>query len=374
MAIKTNPLLKRKIHKVKRDSSLFTFYTFYYSPFLLVVWRPLNEIILPRKRRLAVLIAVVLGYAAAPPATAQQSNNFLAVPVDALGDAADIMLGNPPLPSIDAKREGGFKIEPYYYNGTLNSVTGTGNSIDVGGGTDATGGFHGAGGAVSYDTNIHGRWGLYALLMGNAMTGNFSTAENYGQVMPWANGNSEFAGAAITYRFFGENQGDFVLPVFVGPLVEHYGMSANIQDNGGSYGNGNYNGIYNISGNTTLMGFMAGVEAGIPIGRGWALNPFAILVGAGPRKFQQINVTAQVPDANSAAINNEQVDFASVFANAGMNIVYQPWGLSANLTSSLLGDIIGKAIQARDNPLAGFRTTLFTVSWSFGRHAKTDKD
>ncbi len=48
------------------------------------------------------------------------------------------------------------------------------------------------------------------------------------------------------------------------------------------------------------VGFLGGIEAGIPAGRGWILNPFAIGGGAGPRT---INVSVTPSDAFPSETN-----------------------------------------------------------------------
>ena len=279
---------------------------------------------------------------------AQSSNNFYSLPVDAAADAMSLMLGNPPLPRLYLS-EKSFKVEPYYFSGTVNSAGAATY------GTQGTGSFRGAGGAGSWSVG-EGRWGLYVLAAGSALGGSFNSIQSSERISS-SDGSFELLSADVTRRFFGSKPGGFVLPVFAGPVVEDVGFSAAVQNC--SSPSGNDIGSCDVSGHSMRVGFLGGIEAGIPAGRGWILNPFAIGGGAGPRT---INVSVTPSDAFPSETNL----FDSVFLNAGLNVAYLPWGLSANLTSFLLGDLLTRSIQASDNPLAGFRTEIFTVSWSFG--------
>ena len=302
--------------------------------------------------RISFLVALI-GCFLFPLSARAQVSDSIARPVSAAGDATELLLGNPPLPQLysGSGATDRLKLQPYYYMGKLEA-------------SDNVGSFHGGGGGVSYSGG-RGRWGYYVFAAGSALTGNFTNSSNpiLIQQMPNVSASFEVLNAGITHRFFGENPGEFTLPLFVGPMIENVDMSSTVHD----YSAGTLVGDYSISGHQLIVGFMGGVQAGIPLGKGWVLNPFAIGGAAGPREIKHLTVTTRIADSNSIAAQTAQADFASVLLNAGINVIYTPWSLSANLTSPILGDSIPKAVQAHDSPLAGMHTTLFSISWAFGK-------
>ena len=287
--------------------------------------------------------------------------------VGSTNDVSAYLLLNPPLPMLYYKK-GDYQVavKPYLYSGTFQSHS------------EGAGNFRGEAGAASISYGLADNWGLYVLSMGNELKGYFTYTQDPGRgggLNTKINGNkTSFAmvSPAVVYQFFGEDQKGFTLPVMLGPLAYKTSFSQEFQQSQASDGAAVND--FDMRGDKTGFGVLAGVQAGIDMGRYFRFNPYLLFAflqeGAYETSVSNVrlnNSTTEMGDAltpSGSLSTPTNVSPRGMFA-PGLNFTYRPWGLSFNIASLILKNGLGFGDYVK-----GASTTSYSVSWAFGNYVK----
>lgn len=129
-------------------------------------------------------------------------------------------------------------------------------------------------------------------------------------------------------------------------------------------------------GSATSYGVLAGLQANIPVGKKFALNPFLLAMPstADTNKGDAINSShirldrpITVGTSGGTQVSTSQTDFIRAIPrfSMGLNAVYRPWGISANLTASLFTALTNKSLELQGNKILKLQ-----LSKSFGNFPK----
>ena len=176
----------------------------------------------------------------------------------------------------------------------------------------------------------------------------------------------------MVYQFFGNKEGGFTLPVFAGPMITRIKFNQTVTKSYGQIANqplsGQVHTDFDMDGNQFVPGFMAGVQAGIPLGKYFKAVPYAM---AGFLFQEDLSYTLGTvrTDRESSGMgmlvrvrNGDKMQIERKIGTIGLNLVFKPWGLSLNLT----GPILTKALLGKKD----LEITQFSLSYSFGKYEK----
>lgn len=314
-----------------------------------------------RTMRSVLLCAFALA-AAAPRAEA-----LLDVGLSGVWKAQTTMAANPPLPML-RNRAGSWQVtlQPAWYSGSpgLNS---TDAQLYSSGGS-----FKGAGGGGCLSYAFTDRWGAYVWALGSTSKGDAtvtpqSTCSNCSSFsFPSVQASYQLLSAGAVWQAIGGKEGEFSMPVFAGAIVSHTSSLQTVR----STFSGSLLDDYDMRIEDTTPGFGIGVQAGIPMGKKWELNPFvlgAVFAGDGCANYI---VTRQGADNGLSRVSSKSCSgFRQLHVGEdplglalGINLAYQPWHLSVNITAPFLVDIISKEIYSEHATVR-----LLTFSWHYGR-------
>jgi len=304
------------------------------------------------------VLLVVLGLAGVP---ARATHEF-SFGLNAAAAANGKLAANPPLPMLYyGKGERKFTVQPYVFNGKLDD--------EPSGGGVNSGEFKGWGAGGSWSHAFADGWGVYVFGMGSSVSSDRMRFDlqnpSPGQVgsdVSNVSASFQLLNVGIVRQFYRREGGRFTLPVFAGPLLVRAKFSQAARELNAQ--TGAVISDFDIEGDGTSLGFMAGVQAGIDVGDFFKLNPFLIVGAASssvPYTVMDVreDVTAQQSSESMLprARRGDPMEVTSGFGSIGMNLVYRPWGLSLNLTSPFLN-------------LSSEKITLFSLAWSFGNYRK----
>ncbi|MBI2071171.1 MAG: hypothetical protein HYT79_11285 [Elusimicrobia bacterium] len=294
-----------------------------------------------------------------------------------------LLMTNPPLPMLYYKK-GSYRIsvQPNFITGDLD----VSDSL-----AQDTGDFEGFGGAASLSYAFADRWGLFLWGLGNALSGNFKhNVPSCGArgicTVDMKNTDASLVAVSggLVYQLFGGTDSGFSLPLFAGPSFMQAKFSQNILNSDTTSG---IREDFDMEASPTFSGFFVGAQAGIDIGKNLKLNPFFILgktLGDECRSFNVTTIRVAGPGTSSdldlanestpecggttgtpprARTRSRFMGYDQSLSGAGLNIVFKPWGLSANITAPILKS--GLAKENRDPEV-----TTFSISWSFGNYVK----
>lgn len=317
----------------------------------------LIAILSPSRGARHVLAAVALLVVLRAPAVAQLDSGLAGV-----WTAQGLMAANPPLPMLRYS-QGAWRVSlapAYFFGEPASGSSGAGHSVSgrISGG--------GAGASVSYA--FAERWGAYVWLLG-------SSAKGHVDAQPQPNCPScarvkldsiassyQLLTAGAVYQAAGDTSEGFTLPVFAGPLlsrsssrqtVTRFGQTATLLDD------------FDMEVEDLSLGLALGAQAGIPVGRGFELNPF-VMAGVFFRgDCRGYDVTRQglnggfssTSDSGCSGARQIRAGEDRLIATGGLNVLYTPWSVSLNATAPFLG----RLIAGEDAKI-----TLLTLSWSFG--------
>lgn len=300
----------------------------------------------------------------ASPAYAIHETVFAA---NAADSANNRLLANPPLPMLRYS-PGKWKLglAPYLFMGKQD-FTETSPSGEF----TTKGDYEGWGMGGSASWAFAERWGLYAFGIGSRVTGKNltytaaagnSNAAAQNITLSDARASAISLSVGVVHQFFGAAENGFVLPVFAGPMLKSYSYSHRVVETNRT--TGVMIADYDVSGDGVVPGLLVGAEAGIDLGKSWGLNPFLILgILAGDELEAKVTQTRLRPAGSQQGVNRllngEKPERSSAFGGLGANLVYRPWGISANLTSPWL-PAINSDLEA----------TVFSLSWAFGSYTR----
>lgn len=314
-------------------------------------------------RSAAVAALLLLSPAAAHAQGAGTSGGeTLNFPAHAASTAMNMLFINPPLPLLKP-RAGDWKValQPYYFTGEVDPA-------DTSSGFSGTrsGDFKGWGGGVAYSRGLGEKWSLHLLVMGASVTeGDFRRVDGAGTVdMTGAKASYVMAAPMLARRF---GRGRVTWGLFFGPTVTKLKVTSSVLETTG----GAVKADWDAEISKTLPGPSVGLQAGFDVGR-FTLNPFAILGGsfgnAGPKPtaVRTDSGGALLALAKGTGTGPAETAVGTGGASLGVNVLYQPWGLSVNVTAPLLR----KAPIWRENASKGIEVTQFSLSWSFGSYQR----
>lgn len=292
--------------------------------------------------------------------------------VDAATSVNSLILANPPLPML-YNNKGDYKItlQPYtFQNGKMKDDPQS-QGFEERGKMDAWG----LGGGASYA--FANKWATYGFILGSQMSGDFNHLDHESvATFPSRTMTQQaevrtsviMANVGLSYQFFGETEGGFTLPVFFGPVISQTKLKERVLNRtlGGALLND-----YDLELNNIQVGMLLGVQAGIPLGEKFQLNPFVIggyyfnSESDNPR-ITAVRANGGGTDLNGLLSGTTGFSLQEYMLSAGLNLVYRPWGLSLNVTAPFLS----KPLIPSQRPYTPVDGMLFTMSYSFGKYAK----
>ena len=124
-------------------------------------------------------------------------------------------------------------------------------------------------------------------------------------------------------------------------------------------------------GNIATFGVMSGVQAGVPVGKSFLLNPFLLMMPStaflqgeeSDNDLIELDKNIQVGTSGGGQVVSNRVGMNRAIApfSLGANLTYKPWGLTANLTGSLMTPLLANMME-----LSSYQIWKFQLSKSFG--------
>lgn len=314
----------------------------------------------PRSTRL-VLAAVASLAVLRAPAVAQLDAGLAGV-----WTAQGLMAANPPLPML-RYTPGAWRVSlapAYFFGEPASGAAGSRHS--------ASGRISGGGAGASASYAFAERWGVYVWMLGSAAKGHVDAQPQPSCVgcarvkLDSISSSYQLLTAGAVYQAAGDTTEGFTLPVFAGPLlsrstsrqtVTRFDQTAALLDE------------FDMEVEDVSLGLALGAQAGVPVGRGFELNPF-VMTGVFFRDdCRSYDVTRQgtnggfssTSDSGCSGTRQIRAGEDELIATGGLNVLYTPWNLSLNVTAPFLGRLI-----AGDDA----KITLLTLSWSFGSPRK----
>lgn len=333
--------------------------------------------------------------AAASPASANHGTRQIGTPLTTAEAALSTLYANPPLPMAGFKA-GNYKLTVMLDYFGVQTPAGDGSSespSDVSRGN----GLQGFGGAVLYDRALFDWGSLYGLFMGAQLGGgriegrvsdnfrNASANQKADTVFQRANsaGSTSLAfSVGANARIIGDDPDGFTMGAFAGPIVyltrgSGSALFLNSQTPADSSECPETIAGYNCvkrsyQASATTFGLLAGIQANIPVGKKFAVNPFLIALpstalSAGGDAINSDHVRLDQPikvgTSGGAQVWTSQTDFIRAIPpfSLGLNAIYRPWGLSANLTASVFTELTNKVLELQGNKILKLQ-----LSKSFG--------
>lgn len=324
--------------------------------------------------RHSLICALLLTAYPAPARAAHQPGQAFSA-ADLSLNANNLLIANPPLPMLKYKK-GTYRVavQPIYFFGKIDA---TGSSTMQGGPsvntlTRRSGSFRGWGTAANASFSFADRWGAYFFVNGVSLSGDFQDSGD--EAGNPARGTKELQDArssyivlspGLVYQFFADRK--YTMPVFFGPMLTRVTMSQRVVDRlSGALRND-----YDLDGSALIPGVMIGAQTAIDVAKGFRLDPFLVYGRSldDSIDMQVKNVRANAGGSGYLSINDYRSNASRLnnpsFLGVGLNLVYKPWGLSANVTSPLLGER-GDLLRTME----GFKMTQITISKSFGNFEK----
>jgi hypothetical protein len=314
-----------------------------------------------RGARLALAAAALLAVLRAP-AVAQLDSGLAGV-----WTAQGLLAANPPLPMLRYS-PGAWRVSlapAYFFGEPASDSSGAGHSV--------SGRISGAGSGASASYAFAERWGAYVWMLGSSAKGHVDarprpSCPSCARVKLDSIASSyQLLTAGAIYQAAGDTTEGFALPVFAGPLlsrsisrqtVTRFDQAETLLDD------------FDMEVEDLSLGLALGAQAGVPVGRGFELNPF-VMAGVFFRgDCRGYDVTRQGTNGGFSSTSDSDCSGARqiragedrLIATGGLNVLYTPWGVSLNATAPFLG----RLIAGEDAEI-----TLLTLSWSFGSPRKS---
>ena len=342
-----------------------------------------------------VLLAVV------PPASANHGTRQIVTPLTTAEAALSTLYANPPLP-MTAFKAGNYKLTVMLDYFGVQTPAGDGSSespSDISKGS----GLQGFGVAVLYDHAIFNWGSLYGLFMGARLgagriegraSDNFRNspsnmkADTVLQSADSAGSSSLALSVGANARLVGDSPDGFTLGAFAGPIIymtQGSGMATFLNNSTPADSNAicvetiaGYNCIKrSYKGSATSYGMLAGLQANIPVGKKFALNPFLLAMpstantskgdNAMNSPHMRLDRPITVGTSGGTQVSTTQTDFIRAIPrfSMGLNAIYRPWEISANLTASLFTELTNKTMELQGNKILKLQ-----ISKSFGSFPK----
>lgn len=338
--------------------------------------------------------------ALAPSASANHGTRQIGTPLTTAEAALSTLYANPPLP-MTAFKAGNYKLTVMLDYFGIQTPAGDGSSESPSNISKGSG-LQGFGAAVLYDHAIFDWGSLYGLFMGARLgagriegraNDNFRSspvnmkADTVFQSADSAGSSSLAFSVGANARLVGDSPDGFTLGAFAGPIVymtQGSGTAMFLNNSTPADSNAicaetiaGYNCIRrSYEGGATSYGMLAGLQANIPIGKKFALNPFLLAMPstAETSKGDTINSPHMrldrpitVGTSGGTQVSTTQTDFVRAIPrfSLGLNAAYRPWGLSSNLTASLFTELTNKTMELQGNKILKLQ-----ISKSFGSFPK----
>ena len=302
---------------------------------------------------LAAIVTVALATAADAQMNTPPELNYGA---EAAATANNRTIGNFPLPLL-YHHKGHWKVSvaPYLYSGDAEG-TEFGKAV--------SGDLKGKGGAVSASYGLSEKWGLWGMVYGSKIEGDFVLTESARKVeLTGVKASYVTAAAGFSRRFFGNEPGSFTMPVFFGVMLTKPSFEQSVKDTGTSDDSD-----FDVEGNSFPIGIVLGVQGAKDLGKWFMLNPFAVIGSGEGSKWEYTVGTVRGETGTGRSLldsarNDESSKSPADIISFGVNLVVKPLGLSVNLTAPLL-----KSLSLVGN--SSVTTTIFSISYSFGNYVK----
>lgn len=311
----------------------------------------------------------------APSGNNGETNYNIAFPMNVAGTAAFLAFDNPPLPILQ-NRKGNWKVslQPALIKGDLNRTS----PFASGGGSKETGKYSGVGGATSLTYGFSDHWSVYLLAFGSSIKGDADFVESGNPASSDDPNNYRISkvkasflgvGPALAYRWGRPKDRGVTWSSFFGVNFVQHHYTATVHEFSPA---GTLLADYDVKVDQTNPGPIVGLQAGIPIGESFTLNPF-LMLGGDFGSTTKPTVTAQRTPASGTG-SSKSLGFIAAgqgpivsqgAANLGLNVTYRPWGLTVNVTAPFLATDIPVDKGGED-----IRATEISVSWSFGDYIK----
>lgn len=344
-------------------------------------------------------LATLMLAAGAAPSWANHGTRQIGTPLTTAEAALSSLYANPPLPMTSFK-SGDYKLTVMldYFGVQTPAGDGSSNSpSDISKGS----GLQGFGGAVLYDHAVLDWGSLYGLFMGarlgpgringsaSSSFRNSSANEQADTVFQRADsqGSTSLAfSVGANARVVGESPDEFTLGAFMGPIVYmtqgkgsavflNNQTAADSSDCAESFAG--YNCVKrNYDARATTFGLLAGLQANIPVGKAFAVNPFFIALPStalseegGFIDSDHVKLDQPIKVGTSAGTNvfTSQTDYVRAIPpfSLGLNLAYRPWSLTANVTGSIFTMLTNKVLELQGNKIVKLQ-----ISKSFGSFPK----
>ncbi len=314
-------------------------------------------------RRIAA-VSIWLALSGAPmPARA-----FLGTGLNGVWNAQNHLAANPPLPMLRYE-EGTWRLnlQPAYFYGR----PGIGEASQAL--YEADGSFKGfaAGACLSYA--FAPRWGAYAWALGSASGGDTvitprAACVNCGRYeFDGVRSRSALFSAGLVRQFWGGEGSRLSVPVFFGPLLSHSSSKQSVR----RVYLGSVIDDFDMEISDLSLGLGAGAQAALRLGKGFELVPFLLGGVFFTDACRPYRVTRQGADSGLSAFSENACsgdgarrlaigEDPFVFAG-GVNLGYEPWGLSLNLTAPFLSRLLEPT---------NAEVPLLSLSWGFPRSTR----
>lgn len=309
--------------------------------------------------RNSILLLLLLALTAfASPLHAQPSSQPYRQTFRAAVQARHFLTASPPLPQLYYKPgEWQLTLQPSFISGELGKGEFAGSDTQINSSQ-----LDGGGLGISFSRAIADKWGWYVWGIGNTLTGK-AEFSNPNVSVNSLSGTFMTVSGGLVYQFFGDEEGGFVLPVFIGPMLARTDISQTVTST-------QLQADFDMEMVNTSPGVMAGVQAGINVGKSFKLNPFVVGGTWGfseCRSFKVKTIRQDVQNYSRGSAGDVcgagKIPMDSFLVGLGMNLTYKPWGVSANITAPVVRNMLMGGTSDID-------VMIISISKSFGNYRK----
>lgn len=282
--------------------------------------------------------------------------------IDAAALTIQYMMADPPLPHNDSEMgKMRASIKPGYITGDTEA------NYDYGGGNTANqaGSVNGfsIGGVGSYTWSA--KWSSYAWLVGTRISGDFDTKQNGEATASIRTRDVDVTffnlSFGMNYQIRQKSSDTAGISVFFGPYFPYFNTSQRYINDGSGFDG-------ELESNELFAGLLVGVQLDMDLAENWRLGPFIILGDTFGSNdfFNPFGDTGECKSFEATAIrsgslasggfgevdcgNRQEFLYDTMIGGMGLNLGYKPWGLSANIFSPFLNQLILKLFYEDEEP------------------------
>lgn len=245
----------------------------------------------------------------------------------------------------------------------------------------------GFGAGVLFDRALTDRWSLFLLALGARVgdsvlvgdaTAEVSNSDTLFQNSSGGGTYSVSAAVGLNRRLYGTEREGFALNAFFGPILFYTRGTGRVNmlnnktaaDSTGCHqAFAGYNCIVrNYTASLFDAGLMAGLQAQVPLFKGFAINPYLFFMPAtnliDPHGKTPVSLDKAMTFDSESGIQTKS-DISPIrgisWISLGMNMKYIPWGLGVNVTGSFVTPLLAAAAD-----LDSYSMLKIQISRSFG--------